>query len=345
VTTPAARRLLAGELPEGAAGFTFPLDLPLVAGRVASRLRPRLFVAVETEIWPNLLAALDQQGSAAALVNGRIGDVSWHRYRRVTGLLRRAWRPVRLVCARSPLDAERFLSLGLPADRLMVSGDLKLARPAPSRAELPGELAPLLAGRRVLVAGSTHAGEETVALAAGTEAAAAGVPVAVVLAPRHLGRLEEVERTLRESGWTWCRRTRPLQPAPAPDRPLAVLLDTHGELAALYPHAHAALLGGTLAPVGGHNPLEAAAAGVPQAAGPHQGNVRELAAALEDAGALVTAADAGALSRRLADWLVSPPEAATRGRAGAELVAREQGALERTLEALLPLASGAGAGT
>ncbi len=160
VTTPAARSLLAAPLPGVAATFTFPLDLPPVVARAVRQLHPRLFIALETEIWPNLFEALRQRSVPVALVNGRISDASLARYRRLPGLLARALAAVRLVCARTPRDAERFQELGVAGSRVAVCGDLKFDRRPPAAGDLAPDLAARLRGRRVLVAGSTHPGEE-----------------------------------------------------------------------------------------------------------------------------------------------------------------------------------------
>ena len=337
VTTTAARRLLLAAPPASGAAFTFPLDLPPVAARVVRRLRPVLFVAVETEIWPNLFNRFRRGAIPVALINGRISDGSLQRYRRLPGLMRRALGAVHLVCARTEEDARRFTELGVPSERIRITGDVKMDMPAPSAAAVAGELLPWLNGRRVLVAGSTHAGEEEPAVEAGRRAAAAGVPATVVLAPRHLDRVGEVARFLERAGVAWCRRSR-MTASPPPADPLrVVVLDTHGELAGLYATAHVALLGGTLVPVGGHNPLEAAAAGVPQVIGPRRENVREIAAGLEAAGALLPAADAGEAAELLSEMLMDGENASIRGEAGRRLLEGQRGALARTVEALTSL--------
>lgn len=337
VTTTTARSLLLAAPPATGAAFTFPLDLPPVVARVVRRLQPALFVAVETEIWPNLFHSLRRRAVPIALVNGRISDRGLRRYRRFPGLMGHALGAVRLVCARTPEDARRFGELGVPAARIQVTGDLKMDCPAPQAAAVAAEWHPWLSGRRVLVAGSTHAGEEDAALEAGRLAAAAGTPCTVVLAPRHLDRVGEVARLLEKEGVPWCRRSRLGHKPPTAGAMQVVLLDTHGELAGLYAVAHVALLGGTLVPVGGHNPLEAAAAGVPQISGPQRANVREITAGLEKEGALLAAADAVEAAQMMATLLGDSAQATDRGRAGKRLLDQQRGALERTVQALTAL--------
>ncbi len=335
VTTATARALMTASPPPSGAGFTFPADLPPVVGRVVRLLRPRLFVAVETELWPNLYAACHARGVPVALVNGRISDRALRRYLRVRNLMARTLSHVSLVCARSEQDARHFKQLGLPAERIRLTGDLKLDRPGRDPGPLPAELLPAFLGRRVLVAGSTHAGEEQAALDAGCAAARQGVQATVVLAPRHLERLPEVQRLLDKSGLPWSLRTRLSAASSLSGELVVVVLDTMGELEALYPHGHVALLGGTLAEVGGHNPLEAAAAGVPLVAGPHLNNVSEMAAGLQQAGGMLFCEkDATAVCRQLTRLLVDGEESRRRGGQARDYVKSSGGALDRTLAAL-----------
>jgi 3-deoxy-D-manno-octulosonic-acid transferase len=348
VTTPAARRLAPALLPETVACFTFPVDLPPVVRRAVGTLRPRLFVALETELWPNLYDALNRRGIPVVLANGRISDAGLRRYRRVRGLMRRVLAAVSLVCSRSEEDADRFRELGISAGRIVALGDLKFDRPPPRAEGIPSDLFPVLDARRVLIAGSTHGGEDEVALEAARLAAAGadGPPILVVLAPRHLERVADVERLLSHSGLPWARRSRVARGQTGPEGRLAVmLLDTHGELSRLYPAARACLLGGTLAPVGGHNPLEAAAAGVPVVTGPHIANVPELVATLQAAGGLIVADDAESMARHLARLLVDREESQRRGEAARQTLEAHRGATARTIEHLQELLRHDGSGS
>jgi 3-deoxy-D-manno-octulosonic-acid transferase len=335
VTTPAARRLVSRP-PAGTAGcFTFPVDLPPVVRRVVGLLRPRLFIALETELWPNLYETLRRRGVPVALANGRVSDTSLRRYARVPGLLARTLAAVRLACTRTGEDARRFRELGLPADRVVAVGDLKFDRETPTADEIPEDLRSLFAERRVLIAGSTHPGEEDVAIQAGRQAAGPEEPpVLVVLAPRHLDRLPAVERLLERSGQPWWRRSAlPAGGEAGPAPPLAImLLDGHGELSRLYSGARACLLGGTLAPVGGHNPLEAAGAGVPVVTGPHVANVADIVAELRAGGGLIQAGNPEEAASHLARLLSDDQESRRRGRAARGVLEANRGATERTVD-------------
>ncbi|MFQ5720290.1 MAG: 3-deoxy-D-manno-octulosonic acid transferase [Acidobacteriota bacterium] len=339
VTTPAARRLLRAGV-HAADAFTFPVDLPLVMKRAIAAVRPNLFVAIETEIWPNLYDGLRRANVPIVLVNGRISDRSWPRYRRLHRLFRPLLNSIRLVCARTQQDAERFVALGVPAERVHAAGDLKFDRPPPSPIALPARLARWMTDRRVLIAGSTHAGEENIALAAAEAAAHAGkAPVTVILAPRHADRFGEVARLLETSGRPWAARTAlPANPAVRPDKPVyVILLDGHGELASLYAHADVAFLGGTLVPVGGHNPLEAAAAGTATVSGPHLANVRHTMNVLARTGGAVIARGERDAVRHLSRLLSDPAESSRRGTAARRTVEAHRGATGRVVSILEPL--------
>jgi 3-deoxy-D-manno-octulosonic-acid transferase len=225
----------------------------------------------------------------------------------------------------------------------MAVGDLKFDRETSDIDEVPADLRALFAGRRVLIAGSSHPGEEEIAIAAGREASGTdGPPVLVVLAPRHLERLPAVERLLARSGLPWWRRSAlPLADEhidPGLSSPLGILLlDGHGELSRIYPGARASLLGGTLVPVGGHNPLEAAGAGVPVVAGPHLANVADLAAELRAGGGLIQAGVPEEAAAHLARLLSDAEESRERGAAARQVVEANRGATARTVRLVTEL--------
>jgi len=245
-----------------------PLDLPRAVDRVLAARGPRSLVLTETEIWPNLLAAAAARGVRSSVVSGRLSDRSWPRYRRFRTALAPAFATLTAVAARSERDAERFAALGVEPAAIRVTGNTKadtVGEPPP-RLDLPWErTAP------VLVAASVHPGEESAVWDLFTAARGADPAARLVVAPRHLDRAEPWLRFLGERA-SLAVRTRP---ARDDDRAEVLLLDTHGELRAALTGARAAFLGGTVRPVGGHSPLEAAAAGVLQVMGPHVDNVRE----------------------------------------------------------------------
>jgi len=262
------------------------------------------------------------------IVSGRLSDRSFPRYQRFSRLLGRTLRRLRAVGARSELDAERFRELGTPADRVTVTGDLKLdlAQGAPEPA---GDLEVLLRGTRFWVAGSTHAGEESPVAEAFEAVLRAGHPHALVVAPRHPPRTAEVERLLRRRGHRVRRRSRAGEGSLEPGEIL--LLDTVGELASVYGRAEAAFVGGSLVPIGGHNVLEPAHAGRPVLYGPHTDNIGQPVEILEAAGGGFRVDDAPALGAALAALFADPEVARLRGEAGRRAVAEHRGSVERSL--------------
>jgi 3-deoxy-D-manno-octulosonic-acid transferase len=284
-------------------------------------------VLVETELWPSWIAAAARRRVPVVVVSGRISERSLPRYRRIAPLLRGTFARLAAVGARSEADAERFGELGVAADRIAVTGDLKLEAPGvtPSPA---ADLARLLAGAPYWVAASTRPGEEEAVLAAHRAAAQAGHATVLVLAPRHLERSEEVARLLSARGADWRRRS------DADATPLTagqvLLLDTLGELPALFAAARFAFVGGTLVPIGGHNVLEPAYAGRAVLFGPHVEKVRDAAALLLGCGGARRVDDADALAAAVVDWSSRPAAAATAGDAARAELARHHGATERS---------------
>lgn len=305
-----------------------PIDHPWCVEFALARVAPALLVLVETELWPSWIAAAQRRGIPVVLVSGRLSDRSFPRYRRFAPLLARTLGRIHAVGARSEVDAERFRSLGTPAERVTVTGDLKLdvteAPPPPSR-----DLAGLLSGARFWVAGSTHPGEEVPVAEAFEAALRAGHPHALVMAPRHPPRAGEVERMLRRRGHRARRRSRPGAGPLAPGDVL--VLDTVGELASVYGRSEAAFVGGSLVPVGGHNVLEPASAGRPVLFGPHTQNVGQPVEILERAGTARRVADAEELGQALIELLADPDAARARGEAGRAALVEHCGSAERAL--------------
>jgi 3-deoxy-D-manno-octulosonic-acid transferase len=315
-TTLAGRDLLRRTRPAVSSALA-PLDHPWCVAAAFERVPASLLVLVETELWPSWILGARGRGIAVAVVSGRLSDRSLPRYRRAGALVRPVLRALAAIGARTAADAERFVALGAPRERVEVTGDLKLDPPgAPPAA--PADLAALLGAVPLVVAGSTHAGEEAAALDALDAARAAGLPAALALAPRHPERFEEAAQLVLARGRPLHRRTRP-GPGRLADGEV-LLLDSIGELAALYGAAAVAFVGGTLAPIGGHSPIEPAQAGRAPIVGPHTENVRDVAALLLGADAAVRVGDAAGLAAALAP---------------------HRGATERTLALLARLRAGA----
>jgi 3-deoxy-D-manno-octulosonic-acid transferase len=318
-------------LPEAAATFTFPLDFPGAARRAVRRVDPAAFIALETEIWPNLLRALRRAGVPAVLVNGRISDRSYRRYRLVRGLFRRVLEDVALFCMQSEEDARRIISLGARPERVLVTGNLKMETPLShaGTAEIWRRLLHL-GQAPVVVAGSTHRGEEAVVLDAYRAVRRDADGLRLVLAPRHPERLDEVEGLVRSRDLGVVRRSR-VSPGDTPD---VILVDTMGELASLYAVADVIYVGGSLVPIGGHNVVEPALHAKPVIFGPHMTNFREAASLLLRADAAIQVGSGSELTAVLARLLADAPARQALGQAAWSAVRTHQGACVRTVAAI-----------
>lgn len=328
----------------------FPVDLPGAVRRALDAVRPRLFVGMETELWPNFYRALGARDIPAIMANGRISDRSYRGYRRIRFAIAPMLAGVSAFGMQTQRDAERIVALGAAADRVVVTGTLKadVEPPVDDAAARWSQLLGLEAGDPVWVAGSTHRGEDEAVLRAFRTAGAGVERLRLVLAPRHPERVPEVERLVAQHGLPAVRRsTLPATPpagTPVGARPV-VLVDTVGELAGIYAAADVVFVGGSLVPVGGHNVLEPALRRRPVLFGPHVANFRESADLLLEAGAAVVVTDAEDLGRRVAELLAAPERRRAMGQAAVEAVARRRGALRETLalvEKVVVRAGGAG---
>jgi 3-deoxy-D-manno-octulosonic-acid transferase len=318
-------------LPEAAATFAFPVDLAGAARRAVARVRPRCFIALETELWPNLLRTLARAGIPAVLANGRISDRSYGRYRLVRGLFRRVLDHVTLFAMQSAEGARRIIDLGAPAERVIVTGNLKMELPAPR--ESGRELWRRLLGLDqdpVWVVGSTHRGEDEPVLDVFARLRGEGLRLRLILAPRHPERASEVEQLARARDLRVVRRSR----LGSDTTGEVIILDTVGELASLYAVADVIFVGGSLVPVGGHNVIEPALSAKPVIFGPHMMNFREAASLLLTAGGAVQVSDAAGLEAALRSLLADDSLREIRGRSAWEAVRAHQGACARTIGAL-----------
>ena len=307
-----------------------PFDLGFAIRRFLNRYSPRGLVLVEGDYWPLLLHHVGRRGIPVVVVNGRVGDRSFQRLRRLRPLLKPLFSQVKAFGMQTDADRERLISLGVPADRVQTTGNLKYETREPERnPQLEQQLRELAGDRTVLVAGSTMRGEEELVLGAFDDASAGG-SLFLILAPRHPERWDEVAALLDTRGRPWLRRSGLANGAPAD----ILLLDSLGELANLYRLAGGAFIGGTLVPTGGHNPLEAARFGTPVAVGPSMENFREIAEHFDAAAAWARVANPAALAAVWRQWSADPDIASEIGARGQALVDRNRGALRRTLAAI-----------
>lgn len=323
-----AKTLFAGR----AAVAYLPFDLGFAVRRFFDRFEPRALILVEGDYWPLLLSEARRRGLPVAVVNGRVGDRSFARMERLRPFLSPLFSGVDRFGVQTAADRDRLARLGVPAERVTVTGNLKYESPEPPRKpEVEERIGRLAAGRPVLLAGSTMGGEEEQVLDAFRDLGGGGKAL-LALAPRHPERWDEVDALLRARGLARVRRSR--WDAETLEKPDALLLDSLGELAGLYRIAAAAFIGGTLVPTGGHNPLEPALFGVPVAVGPSMHNFREMAEQFDRAHAWRRVAGARELAAVWRGWLDDPAEARAQGERALRLLDENRGAVGRTMEML-----------
>lgn len=320
----AARDLFA----PGTAVAAFPLDTPFAVRAHLDHWRPACVALLETELWPNFFWACGRRGIPLCVLSGRVGE----RTLRAHTLLGPLWRSV-LACGagyamQTEQDAARLVALGAPPDRVRVLGNLKwdaAPTPAPDAARAWRAAWGLGPDAPLVLWGSTHAPEERLALQAWLALRAAHPAARLCVAPRHPERFDAVASTLAAPGVRLHRRSA----GPARDWDV-LLLDSVGELADAYPAATVAVMGGTFAPVGGHNIIEVLAAGVPLLVGPHTHHIRHLVRAALEAEAVLptTEADVGDAVARLLDDAGARARLAANGRA---LLALHRGTAHRLL--------------
>lgn len=330
--TPTGRAQLPAP-PAVDAAFYAPLDFRGLPARVLRALRVARLVLVETELWPNLLGEARECGVGVVVVNGRLTPRRMASYHRWSSLYRPLLETIRRLGVQTADDAARFVELGARPDAVVVTGNVKydLAPPAVSAAALRGRLG-LAPDRPVFVAGSTAKGEEEAVLRAFASARGAVRELLLVLAPRHPERVERVERLVREHGLSVTRLSRLAGGAGSAD---TLLVDTVGELPALWQLASAAFVGGSLVPVGGHNVLEPAAVGAPVLFGPYTSSVEEPARNLEDSGGARRVRDAHELAAALREILGDAERGSLMGGRGRDLVRANRGALAHSVEIVL----------
>jgi 3-deoxy-D-manno-octulosonic-acid transferase len=315
-----------------------PLDFPWAVSRAVDSMRPALYVFIETELWPNMLAQLARRSVPAIMVNGRLSTSSYARQRRppVRWLYERMLRSLRLCLMQSDRDAERIISLGADPKTVHRTGNIKFDQPLPlserrvTRAELGlGEGTPLL------VAGSTHPVEEEMLVDAYRTVLAKYPSVQLLLAPRHIERADAVEGMVRDRRLRVRRRSQGRTAEPSSEAlPQVIILDSRGELAEIYREATVAFVGGTLVPIGGHNLLEPASWGKPVLFGPHTDHCVEIANLLVQSNGGRRVANAAELNVQLTRLFERPKECVEMGEAARSMVRQNQGALAATIEAI-----------
>jgi 3-deoxy-D-manno-octulosonic-acid transferase len=304
--------------------------------RFLDRTRPGLAVIVETELWPNLFHECARRGVPLVIASARLSAKSVARYQRLGDLFRGIFCAAVQLAVQTAEDAERFIAIGAGKAQTHVIGNIKfdlqinpavLDRGRELRAEFGGE-------RPVWIAGSTHAGEEEQVLAAHAALRGERPDALLLLVPRHPDRFDSVADLLRRKNVPFTRRSLGAAAAGAAH---VVLVDTVGELAALYAAADVAFVGGSLVPIGGHNLLEPAALGLPVLTGPSYANGKDIARLLLKEGAALEVANAAELAAALCSLLSDPAARQRMGESGRHIVEANGGSVQRLLELIEPL--------
>lgn len=325
--------------------FYFPVDQPAIVRRVLSTIKPAILIIVDTEIWPNLLREARRCDIPVVLVNGRISDKSFRWYRWLSCVLAPVLACYRMILTKDQVDADRLRQMGAPASRVLVSGNMKYDVAVSDvsgerRQALDLALGISATPGPVIVAGSTHEGEEELLFAALAllREKPATASVRLLLAPRHIERTESVIALAQKYGLSVSRRS---ENSPA-HAAAVMLLDTHGELAAAYQFADVAFVGGTVAPIGGHSIMEPALFGKAIVVGPHMENFGNMVDEFIQAGALIQIvkleSTLGQQAERFAEkfemLLTDPARATAMGHAASEIFEKSKGATKIAINAI-----------
>ncbi|MDI6740584.1 MAG: 3-deoxy-D-manno-octulosonic acid transferase, partial [Candidatus Edwardsbacteria bacterium] len=324
---------------EAAKIFFFPLDFFWVQAAALSRIKPSLVILVETELWPNLIWRCHCRGIPVMLVNARLSERSLPHYKRFAFLFRPLLNTFRVIACQSDEDAGRYRSLGVRPGLVRVLGNMKY-----DGIQSPVAIGEKQALRRefgipadavVMTAGSTREGEEAMALDAWARAIQhsefSSQTSRLILAPRHPERFAEVEGLLKERNIRFVKRSQQRGPGNACEFDI-LLLDTIGELVSAYAAADLAFVGGSLVPVGGHNPLEPAALGLPVVFGPHMFNAKDSAESLIAAGGARQVESVDALAALIREWLNNPQERLRTGQKAEQVVDERRGAARKAAD-------------
>lgn len=337
VLTPAAYTAATAKLPEADVVIYFPFDHPLPVKRVLTQLKPSVFFFTETELWPNWLLTLAENGIPTVLVSGRFSTRAAGRYRFFDSVFQPVLQSLRLCCMQTQQDAERLIAAGASPEQVRVTGNFKVDGEASQGNQGQAVLRQLgLADRILLVAASTHHGEEDLLLAAYKNLRSAVPQLLLLLAPRHPQRFAQVEALLQTGGYRYIKRSQLGEAVALNASEVEVfLLDTLGELSSFYPSAALAFVGGSLIKgPGGHSVIEPALAHIPVVFGPYMRNFTSVVAALKQHGGGIEIVDVDSFCRATLPLLVDTSVRRRAGHKAYEVIQREQGAVERTLSAI-----------
>jgi len=332
---------MAKERASGVRAITFfPLDHPWVVRRTISLVNPRAFLMAETEIWPNFLMELGRRGIPAMLFNGRISTRSFQWYKRFRFFFASPLATISIFCMQSSLDAQRIIEMGANPERVTVSGNVKFDQQPPEITQKERETLlqtlGLRAGQPILIAGSTHRGEEEFMLKVLHRLSPEYPDLVLILAPRYLERVKEVEVLLKRERIPWKRKSQ-LQARGEREGAAVILLDTLGELSKLYSLGTLIFVGGSLVRVGGHNILEPLFFKKPVFFGPFMDHFREISDEVLRRGAGFQIREVEEMVFHAKTLLDDISLKANMGKCGFEIIQHNRGATSKTLETILQL--------
>ncbi len=329
MNTPSGREAAHNALGDRVTLSYAPIDTPAAVKRFLDAIQPSAAIQVELELWPQRLMALAERGTAVAIVNARLSEKSLRRYQRLGGVMTQALAGIDLMAAQTQADAQRFARLGITDNQLAITGNLKFDQPLdPAMIEAGKALRKTWGSKRpVWVAASVRDGEAETVIAAHQAVKAQHPDALLILVPRHP---QTFTLPAQAEGAVYWSQSNQVDAATS-----IVLADTTGELVKFLAAADLAFVGGSLVPVGGHNPLEPAALGLPVLMGPSVTNFERVDALLAEAGARFQVTNAQMLGERVIALFADEPLRQTMGRQAAEVVAKHQGACQLTRSLLL----------
>ncbi len=338
--TPTGNETARSRVPEADQILFLPMDHPFILRRSIKKIQPGLLLIAETELWPNLLRSFGKKGIPIVLFNGRISKKSFRRYLLFKFFFKECLKYISLFLMQTEEDRERVIEMGAKSQETKVVGNLKFDQTLPSLTqESLGKIAEALGfhgEKKVLIAGSTHSGEEEILVNLHKELKKIEPNLLLILAPRHLERLEEVETILRKEAVSWLRKTSlPTRPSDQ-ESPEVILLDTMGELMDIYSLGTLVFVGGSLVRIGGHNPLEPLFFRKCVLFGPHMFHFSEISSRLIEVGGAIQVSGKEELLSQLRRLLFDRRAREEVGENGYQFLQRHQGATERMFEQIRP---------
>ncbi len=336
--TPTGNKIARGIAKETDFVSFFPLDLSFIVRNVVDKIKPCLFIITETEIWPNLISYLYRKNIPVVLVNGRLSDRSFKGYLSIKFLLKPILNKIKLFCVQAPGDRDKLLRLGVPEDKIKVTGNMKFDNTDYADLEKDGREYRLKLGlgpdEKLLVAGSTHPGEEEIILDVYKELTSEFPGLKLLIAPRHPERAGQIENIVSEYGFrTLFVSALPCKSCNCVSNPVFIL-DRIGELVDFYNIASIVFVGGSLIKKGGHNILEPASLGKPVITGPYMFNFRDIASLFLENKACLMAHNREELRINIKDLLDNPDKITLLSQRAREIILHNQGATARNLECI-----------